>query len=560
MRRVRVSGICGSARTGVNRHLAHDVSCAFFDDVSIPSRSLRKVTLFAALCALSVAGVDASAQIGTRPRIRAVVLQRGAVFDSAEARFWPYRLANALHAETRTYVIRRELLIDVGDPYDSELVSESERNLRALGIFRDARIDTEVTDSGVVLHVRTADAWTTTLGLGAATSGGQSTIDLSLSEGNLFGTRTVATLGYRNDVDRSSIAVGFDTPRVIDDRIGLGASLVERSDGRAGSVSMRLPFLSLASREGGSLVGSAFQGRVLQFRGGDVVDSLWRESALLRGDAAVALTAGSRGYVRIGVLGQWLRDDMIALVDKRNIPRTRTAAAGAYVAVRRPRFIRVWNVERIGRVEDIDLGSFATVSLLGAPAAWGYERSGIGGSVQAGVGVPFPGGFMRIAARASGLETSEGTDSATVEGMLSFVGQRGEKHLFVMHASTGVQHNVIPGREFDIGLGAGLRAFPAHAFTGDRYFVTNAEYRYLALPRLFGLVAVGVAAYGGHAGAWFAGGPERSGTEVGAGLRIASIREAGGIWRLDVSRRLARDGFRAGWVTSLGRGFVFGGI
>jgi outer membrane protein assembly factor BamA len=53
-------------------------------------------------------------------------------------------------------VIRRELLIDAGDPYDSLLVAESERNLRALGIFRDVEIDRVETDSGIVLLVRTA--------------------------------------------------------------------------------------------------------------------------------------------------------------------------------------------------------------------------------------------------------------------------------------------------------------------------------------------------------------------------------------------------------------------
>lgn len=488
------------------------------------------------------------------------MLQRGAVFDSIEARFWPYRLANTLHVETRPNVIRRELLLDIGDPYDSLLVAESERNLRALGIFRDARIDTQVTDSGVVLYVRTADAWTTSFGVSAAASGGESVIDLSLREGNLFGNRTVASIGYRNDVDRSAVTVGFDTPRAIDDRIGIGGSFVERSDGRGGSASLRLPFLSLSSKQGGSLVASAFEGRVLQFRGSDIVDSLWRETALLRGEGAVATSAGPRGYVRVGFLGQWLRDDMIALVDKGNISRSRTAAAGPYVAVRKPRFIRVWNVERIGRVEDIDLGAFATMSVLAAPAAWGYQRNGVGGALAAGVGIPLPGAFIRIAARASALETTEGTDSATVEGAVNFVGQRGEKHLFVMHGSMGLQHNVVPGREFDLGLGNGLRAFPTHAFTGDRYFVTAAEYRYLVFPRLFGLVAVGAATYAGHGGAWFGGGPERTGTEFGAGLRLASIREAGGIWRLDLSRRLARDGFAGGWVTSLGRGFVFGGI
>ena len=46
---------------------------------------------------------------------------------------------------------------------------------------------------------------------------------------------------------------------------------------------------------------------------------------------------------------------------------------------------------------------------------------------------------------------------------------------------------------------------------------------------------------------------------VGENL-LASIREVGGIWRLDLSRRMAGAGFAGGWVASLGRGFIFGGI
>jgi len=511
------------------------------------------------LLAIALAA-SVSAQQRPRPRIRAVILRRDAVFDSTEARFWPYRLANALHAETRAHVIRRELLVDVGDPYDTALLEESERNLRALGIFRAVRIDAQETDSGIVVLVNTADAWTTTFGVGAATSGSQSVIDLSLQEGNLFGTRTVALVAYRNDPDRSSIAAAFDTPRAIGDRIGIGVSVVDRSDGHAVAASLRLPFLSLSSREGATLTGSVFQGRLLQFNGGTIVDSLWRESAVLRADAAMALSAGPRGYLRLGLVAQFVRDDMVPMEDRALIPETRFATAGPYLALRRPRYIRVRNVERMERVEDVDLGVFASVSLLAAPEAWGYPRNGIGTTLGGGVGLRFPGAFIRFGVRASALQTSEGTDSATVEGATTFVGQRGDRHLVVLHASTGLQRNAVPGREYDLGLGTGLRAFPSHAFTGDRYFILAAEYRMLVWQRLFGVAGVGAAAYAGHAGAWFGGASRRAGTELGAGLRIASIREAGGIWRLDLSRRLAGDGFAGGWVASLGRGFVFGGI
>lgn len=506
-----------------------------------------------------VAVAPAAAQ-DARPRIRAVVLHREAVFDSTESRFWPWRVANAIHVETRPAVIRRELLLDVGDPYDPALVAESERNLRALRIFRDVRIEEQFTDSGLVLHVRTADAWTTNAGVSVATSGSESILDLSLQEGNLFGTRTSAVLAYRNDPDRSSIAVAFDTPRALAEVVGIGASVVDRSDGRGRTASLRLPFVSLSSRTGAAVNLSLFEGRVLQFANGSVVDSLWRQSSYLRAEGAVALAASPRGYVRLGALAQVRRDDMVPLVDRASIPRSRTAAAGPYLSARAPRFIRVRNVERMGQVEDIDLGPSVSATLLAAPAAWGYARDGIGASLGVSGGLRLPAGFARAVLRASTLETGAGRDSATVEGAATVVSQPGERHLAVLHASAGRQWNPVPGREFDLGLGAGLRAYPSHAFTGDRFFMLAAEYRILLWPRLFGVIGVGAAAYAGHAGAWSAGAEGRSGTEFGAGLRIASLREAAPTWRLDLSRRPAGAGFAAGWVASLGRGFVFGGI
>jgi hypothetical protein len=507
-----------------------------------------------------VASAPAVAQEPQGARVRAVVIQRDAVFDSIEAKFWPWRLANAVHAETRESVVRRELLIDVGDRYDSALVAESERNLRALGVFRDVQILDVVTDSGLVLFVRTADAWTTTLGLGLATSGTQSVLDLSVQEGNLLGTRTFAQVAYRNDPDRSSITAAFDSPRAIDHRIGVAASLVERSDGRARTASMRLPFLNLSSRAGGSVSAIVAEGRVLQFANGAVRDEFWRASALVRGDAAVAITAGPRGFVRAGLLGQWRRDDQVPYEDRDRVSETRTAAAGLYVSARVPRFIRVRNMERIGRVEDLDLGVAVTATALAAPRAWGYEQDGVGLSLGTNFSLTLPRAFVRMRLTGAALLTGEGTDSATVDGSATFVSQPGLQHLIVLHGSGGQLRRPVPGREFDLGLGTGVRAFPAHAFTGDRYFILSGEYRLLLAPRLFGLVGVGVAAFGGTAGAWYNGEPSRRGTEFGAGLRLASIREAGSVWRLDVARRLAAGNVAAGWVASVGRGFVFGGI
>jgi hypothetical protein len=128
----------------------------------------------------------------------------------------------------------------------------------------------------------------------------------------------------------------------------------------------------------------------------------------------------------------------------------------------------------------------------------------------------------------------------------------------VWHGSAGWLTDPAPGYEFDLGLTNGPRAFGVHSFTGNRAFFTTAEARRLIWPNVFGVVSVGVAAFVDYGGAWWNGSPERTGTDVGLGLRIAQTRSSQGIVsRVDLSYRLANDVVGSGWVVSLGRGFVF---
>src|SRR5687767_3341383 len=60
--------------------------------------------------------------------VQRVLLEPRDIFDPHE-RSWLARMANRLHFQTRPWVVRRELLFEPGEPYDSALVAESERNL-----------------------------------------------------------------------------------------------------------------------------------------------------------------------------------------------------------------------------------------------------------------------------------------------------------------------------------------------------------------------------------------------------------------------------------------------
>jgi hypothetical protein len=518
----------------------------------------RSVSFAVALLPVACAAGAALGQSAPSvPVIHRVEIDRGAVFDSAEARrFWGFRLVNALHAETRPYVIRRELLFAPGQLYDSARVHESERNLRALGVFQDVAIDTMRSDSGLVVRVRTTDGWTTNLGFGIRTSGSEVVINAFVQELNLLGTRTIATLGYENDPDRSTVLVGFDTPRLIASRVGIGASYSQRSDGHAAGASIRYPFLSLSSREGAILGWSLFDGRVLHYERGFLADSARRKAAVLRGDGAFALRASPRGYVHLGMVAQLRRDDFGEEGGTEEIPRTITLSAGPYVALRKPHYIQVQNFQAMSRVEDVDLGPTIRVDLAAAPAAWGYERNGVGGRIAASAGVRVPRGFLQFGGSLGGLQSSAGTDSSSMEAHVLAVVQPSSAHLFAANVAGGQLKNPPFGNEYDIGLGFGVRAFPSHAYTGDRYYLTNAEYRWLVIPRFLGLVGIGVAGFVDHGGAWFAGDERRTGTDAGFGLRIGSIRSAASaVGRLDVAYRFESDRESAGWVISLGRGF-----
>ncbi|MCB9511469.1 MAG: hypothetical protein H6695_14875 [Deferribacteres bacterium] len=73
-------------------------------------------------------------------------------------------LINFIHIRTQKKVIRRELLFQHQNALDLSLIAESERNLRALGIFTDVNIVTrKAASDSLQVVVQTRDKWTTKL-------------------------------------------------------------------------------------------------------------------------------------------------------------------------------------------------------------------------------------------------------------------------------------------------------------------------------------------------------------------------------------------------------------
>lgn len=488
-----------------------------------------------------------------------VQLQPRDIFDPNE-RSWLARVANQLHFQTRAPIIRREILLRPGEPYDSALVAESERNLRSLGIFRRVQIDSVRTDSGLVLRVITKDGWSTQADWRFRSTGGEVAFTIGLVENNLLGTASTAAVRYRKDPDRSSVALSFRRRRLFAGTIGLGVQYENRSDGRLGAIAVERPFFAQTSPRAFRLEAEDHDERVLRFRDGmDLArDTLTRRFTLVRGSAAWAVRASSSGYLRTGIAAQVRRDDTLRVGATLPFPKTVTGSFGPYLIWNRASFLVTRGYAGFAREEDVNLGLTLRVGMQVAPKLFGYDRDGLGPELSGRIGARIPAGFAYIDALADGLYTSAGLDSGSVQLGGTVVLQPGDRHVAILHLEGGWLNDPVPGEEFDLGLGSGPRAFGSHAFTGDRSIFATAEYRYTVVDNLGGLVGIGVAGFVDHGGAWYAGSPRRTGWDAGVGLRVGASRSSDTpALRFDLARRFATDVDQAGWVLTVGKGFAF---
>src|SRR6266566_3325978 len=93
----------------------------------------------AAVLALTLLSLCPSIRLSAQT-IDTIVVVNHNIFDlEGDAPGFLARLANRLHVTTRAGVIRRTLLVNPGDRYDSARVAESERALRSLYVFSRVR-------------------------------------------------------------------------------------------------------------------------------------------------------------------------------------------------------------------------------------------------------------------------------------------------------------------------------------------------------------------------------------------------------------------------------------
>ncbi len=432
------------------------------------------------------------------------------------------RLANALHVTTRAGVIRRSLLADAGQPYDSARAVESERALRALSVFRDVRVDTLRVNGRLALRVETADGWSTKPQVGFSTAGGDATWNVGIVEQNLLGTATELDAQYRKTPDRRSVEFLYRSPHFLWRRTTFFANYRHLSDGDGGSWGLGLPFYQTSARWSLTTDGEAARARVLRFRDGALADSTQQRVLRVGAMGGAALRATTRDYVRVWLGAQWRREDF-APETISVFPRSVSVAAGTGIEVGHTRLQVLHHFDTYGRREDIDLSQQLRVGV------WGQEGGGIGPEVKGQVSAVWRGGFVLLRGEAHGLYRAAGLDSGLVKAGLTVGSQNLPRQTTILHVEVGASRRAKPGGEFDLWRDQnGPRVFGAHAFTGTRMVWVAVENRALVADDLWGLLGVGVAPFFDYGGAWYADERARLGGDVGLALRLGPTRAVHG--------------------------------
>jgi hypothetical protein len=152
------------------------------------------------------------------------------------------RWLNVFHMTTREAVVRKEVLLQPGEPFRQALLDDTIRNLRRAPLVPQLSAVLVVALRGsapdrVVVLVVTKDVWSLRLNWSAVVdAGGLEQLELLPAETNFLGTHQVANLHFVLEPSAMTFGLGYTVPRLGTSRVALTSSanvMVNRQSGQA---------------------------------------------------------------------------------------------------------------------------------------------------------------------------------------------------------------------------------------------------------------------------------------------------------------------------------------
>ena len=533
---------------------------------------MRAFALFLAAAGLSTALPPAAALQAEEPaRIGKIRVTSSDVFGPEDtARGFIYRGANALHVITRESTIRRFLLFDEGDAYDPDRLAESERNLRALGLFRSVSVVAGEAHDGVVdVDVVTQDAWTVEVGLSAGSGGGAARGGVALGEKNFLGTASELRFSFAADQDRTYRSIELLTPNFLLPYTTAHVLYGNNSDGYARLFELNRTFYSTAAPWAADVSVSDLKRDEFHYLEGGAVESTYAARRFrLVASYGIALAARDENASRV-TLGIDFRQDRFGPSDAAPAEFIPPDRLFRYVVVQwetlHADFLK-WNfVNHDERYEDIAVGPRLLLRAGLSPRAFGVPETTelVGAEVGTGTRLGANGFLQGKAAFETRLNHGR-KENAIFAANLLYVHrfEASPKQTLLAQVSGLRGWNVDPDVQIFADAQAGLRGYQLRAFEGDGRVIVNVEHRVFSGWQWFGLISPGLAAFVDAGLVGSPANPMRLGdikVDAGIGLRLAmSWAPVMNVFRVDAAYAFQRDPTgRKGWLISFSTGQAF---
>jgi len=463
-----------------------------------------------------------------------------------------FRLANRLHIQTRSSVIRGSLLFKRGDPVSVRVIDETERLLRARRYIFDVRLRPVMYRDGVVdIEVMTRDTWSLDPGISVGRSGGATSSSVVLREYNLLGTGVSLSLGHSRNVDRSGNEFQFQYDRAFDGWTTLSYSQADNSDGKRRAASLWRPFYALDARWAAGAMAST-EDRVDSVYGAGIVTSQYRHRQGL-GEVFGGWSGGLvGGWTQRYTVGVQARDDVYkiepgVLAPRQLPPDQKMVAPFVRFEVIEDEFHRLSNRNQIGRPEFFAMGLASVLQLGRATTGMGSSRNAwvISGAVSKGF-EPRPQHELLTSASLSGQYGAGRLLQHSLNASARYYLPLTARYLLYGSAAIDVVKTPDLSERPTLGGDTGLRGYPLRYQTGERRAVFTGEFRGYSDVYLFHLFRIGGAAFFDLGRAWGAADGNAANprwlSDVGVGLRIFNVRAAfGNVLHLDLAVPLHRD-------------------
>ncbi|MBP1646722.1 MAG: hypothetical protein H6Q30_167 [Bacteroidetes bacterium] len=479
-------------------------------------------------------------------RIGKIFIHRRQVFDGKRAD-WFGSFLNKFHVLTREDVVRNELLFKEGDIYNAELLAETERNLRALGIIGDVDIVSDtVRNRRVNVAVYTHDRWTLGVKWAYKREGGVQNMAVALNDDNFMGSGQGVSVGYNYRSDRNNphgAELDFVERRLFGTRFGLRAKYVNSEDAKMQSLTLQRGFYEEAATWAGSIYGDFGQQRFRQFNDGTLVlqDYVQRENqnawvSFSPGDRKTKFRAGL-AYIRARHASSLVPPTFFDRLDLLNVS----------ASVSRREYYKGKFIENFGRVEDVPLGY--NVSLIvgrnfhsaGGPVPDMYLR--FDGEYSLGWSTRY---YLNVYTSLYGFKSGGEFKDATMEQGLIGHWRATERSTLVGKIEFVRGHNWSAGRQLVLGAPTGLPGYGAFVLTGQRQLLMHLQYRVFT-PLSLWIFNFGGVLFAASGTAWDAGQPlsrQQLHSTIGFGFRIEnSAQQGSGIIRIDFPFNLDRRKF-----------------